>query len=60
MPREGSPNRAFRMEDLDLWQRFGDAAGKTGADRSTVLREFIRWYVRDPESRLPRRPDNSA
>lgn len=54
MPREGSPNRAFRMEDIGLWTRFGEVAEP---DRSAVLRDFIRWYVREPEAKLPKRPD---
>lgn len=45
------------MADDQLWERFGELADP---DRSTVLREFVRWYVRDPEARLPRRPDDSA
>jgi hypothetical protein len=54
MPREGSPNRAFRMDDLSIWERFGDLAEP---DRSAVLRDFVRWYVREPGAKMPRRPD---
>jgi len=54
MPREGSPNRAFRMEDIGLWDRFGEVAVP---DRSSVLRDFIRWYVRDEGATLPKRPE---
>lgn len=56
MPSVGSPNRAFRLDDLDLWTRFGAAAAEAGSDRSAVLREFIRWYVRDLGARMPQRP----
>jgi hypothetical protein len=54
MPREGSTNRAFRLPDVGLWERFGELAEP---DRSEVLRQFIRWYVRAPDAKLPRRPD---
>lgn len=56
MPRVGSPNRAFRMDDMGLWDRFGTATAETGTDRSAALRDFIRWYVREPGARLPARP----
>jgi hypothetical protein len=54
MPREGSTNRAFRLPDVGLWERFGDVAEP---DRSEVLREFIRWFLGEPGAKLPRRPD---
>jgi hypothetical protein len=41
----------------ELWHRFGEAARAAGTDRSSVLREFIRWYVRDPDAKPPKRPD---
>lgn len=56
MPREGNTNRAFRLPDVGLWDRFGNLAEP---DRSAVLRDFIRWYVREPGAKLPRRPDVS-
>lgn len=40
--------------DPDLWRQFGDVAEP---DRSAVIRNFIRWYVREEGSRMPRRPD---
>lgn len=52
MPAKGNPNRAFRLDDLGLWDRFGQVAEP---DRSAVLREFIRYYVGDLP-RPPRRP----
>lgn len=53
MPKVGSPNRAFRMVDIGLWERFGAIARP---NRSTVLREFIAWYLREPKAKLPARP----
>ncbi len=50
-----TPTRPIRV-DLDLWGRFGEAAGEQGLDRSSVLRDFIRWYVREPGAKLPARP----
>lgn len=41
--------------DPDLWAEFGAAAGER--NRSAVLREFIRWYVRQPGAKLPKRPE---
>jgi hypothetical protein len=54
MPKVGSSNRAFRLPDVGLWERFGEVAEP---DRSEVLREFIRWYVREQGAKLPRRPE---
>ncbi len=51
-PTRGTPTRPIRIEPA-LWERFGDLAQP---DRSTVLREFIRWYVREPGGRIPKRP----
>jgi hypothetical protein len=51
-----TPHRALRVED-DLWGAFGDAVARQGEpDRSTVTREFIRWYVGEPGAKMPRRP----
>jgi len=53
MPK--TPTRPVRIDD-DLWRRFGEAATAKDSDRSTVLREFIRWYVRESGARMPKRP----
>jgi hypothetical protein len=50
-----TPTRPIRV-DLDLWARFGAAADDAREDRSTLIRQFMEWYARDPGSRLPRRP----
>jgi hypothetical protein len=42
--------------DEDLWDRLGAAADQAGTDRSTVLREFARWFTRESGARLPKRP----
>lgn len=55
MPGRGTPRRAIRMPDA-LWERFGEAAQAAGTDRNAVVRELIRWYVRESGAELPRRP----
>jgi hypothetical protein len=49
----GTARQTVRI-DPELWDRFGVAARSAGVDRSSVLREFIRWYVH--EAGLPERP----
>jgi hypothetical protein len=49
----GTARQTVRI-DHELWDRFGVAARSAGVDRSSVLREFIRWYVH--EVGLPQRP----
>ncbi|WP_262015665.1 hypothetical protein [Micromonospora sp. Mcm103] len=55
-PTRGTPTRPVRV-DLDEWERFGVAAKSQGADRSSLIREFMRWYLRLPGAKLPKRPD---
>lgn len=58
----GTPRRTIRIDD-DLWGRFSTAAedvnpterGKESGT-SVVLRDFMRWYVGEKGSRMPRRP----
>ncbi|MFC6090705.1 hypothetical protein [Saccharothrix lopnurensis] len=53
-----TPHRQFRAED-DVWAKFGEAVKPLGTDRSAVLRDFVRWFVREPGAKMPRRPDSS-
>jgi hypothetical protein len=55
MPGRGTPKVTLRVPEA-LWWAFGRAARVAGADRAALLREFIRWYVREPGAKLPRRP----
>jgi hypothetical protein len=48
----GTARQTIRIDE-DLWNRFGQVAEP---DRSTVLREFIRWYVGEPGTKAPKRP----
>ena len=47
--------RAFRLAEA-LWDTFGEAAKKAGTDRGTLLREFVKWYIRLPGAKMPPRP----
>jgi metal-responsive CopG/Arc/MetJ family transcriptional regulator len=38
-----------------MWERFGEAAQQAGTDRSTLVREFVRWYLRESDAKLPKR-----
>jgi hypothetical protein len=51
-PESYRPHTSFRVE-ADLWARFGEAAGNR---RASLLREFIRWWLRMPGAKLPVRP----
>lgn len=52
-------HRSIRLEQ-DLWDRLDLAAKATGYDRSGVIRQFVRWYLRVPGAKLPQRPGPSA
>lgn len=47
-------HRTIRIDDT-LW----DAYGELVDDRTAVIRDFLRWYVREPGVKLPKRPDVS-
>lgn len=47
--------KSIRLEQ-DLWDDLGPAAQKVGHDRSGVIRQFVRWYLRRPGADLPQRP----
>jgi hypothetical protein len=58
----GTARQTFRVDE-SLWKRFDEAVRRAGADdRSSVIREFIRWYVHDRDeqgkaARMPKRPE---
>jgi hypothetical protein len=59
MPNQpATPNRAVRIDD-ETWAELGAAADAAGIDRSTVLRELARWWLRRPGAKLPSRPGDS-
>lgn len=50
--------RRFVASD-ELWEKFQkavEAGPDPEADRSKVLRTFVRWYVGEPGAELPKRP----
>lgn len=49
-------HRSVRIPD-DLWQEADAAAKAAGTDRATVINSCLRWYVREPGAKLPKRPD---
>jgi hypothetical protein len=50
-----TPLRRLRVDD-DLWEEFGAAAEP---DRSAVIRDFMRWFIREPGAKLPARPERT-
>lgn len=61
MPTKGNPRQAFRFEP-DLWRQFVAAVelSDPSADRSDVIRQLVRWYVRERGAKLPDRADREA
>lgn len=51
--QEKTPRQTFRA-DPDDWEAFGAVAGHR--QRGGLLRAFIRWYLRRPGAKLPKRP----
>lgn len=51
-PTGKTPIQHVRIPDED-WGEFKAVAGRRGP---SVLREFIRWYLRRPGAKLPVRP----
>lgn len=49
-------HRSIRIED-DLWVPLEEAARTGGLDRSGLIRQFVRWYLRVPGAKLPPRPE---
>jgi hypothetical protein len=54
-----TPPRQMRIPD-DEWHPFEDAAKTQHPEgyspRASVVRQFIRWYMRRPGAKLPERP----
>lgn len=53
-----TPPRQIRIGDE--WYDFDLAAKAQGTERATLVREFIAWYLRQPDAKLPARPDVKA
>lgn len=52
---KGTARQTVRIDE-ELWTKLGLTTETAGTDRSTVLREFVRWYVREEGAELPERP----
>jgi hypothetical protein len=50
-----TPQRTLVVEPED-WDELQIAAKAVGSNRATVLRQFIKWYIRRPGARMPQRP----
>jgi hypothetical protein len=48
----GTPRQTIRVDE-DLWVKFGELTAAEGLDRSSVLRNFIRWYIGQPGAKPP-------
>jgi hypothetical protein len=56
---KGTDRRTIRVEP-DLWDEFGEATSGGEDSRSGVIREFMRWYLRKPDAKLPQRKDDAG
>ncbi len=54
-----TPLRSIRMED-ELWAALDAAAKANGYDRSSLVRQLVRWYLAVPGAPLPPRPTSPA
>ena len=52
-------HRSVRISDED-WADLEAATAVVGSDRSTIIKQFIRWYLHRPTADLPERPDVGA
>jgi hypothetical protein len=53
--KPGTQHRSVRVSDED-WADLADVTTGIGTDRGTVIKQFIRWYLRRPGAKLPERP----
>ena len=54
----GTARQTIRVDEA-LWEQFGKETASAESDRSAVLRDFVRWYVREPGAKMPKRPPTS-
>jgi hypothetical protein len=52
----GTARQTIRVDEA-LWEQFGEQAVRAGGDRSALLRDFMRWFVREQGAKMPKRPD---
>ena len=51
----GTPQRAIAVPQ-ERWDAFREVATALGTDRSKLLNTVMAWYLREPNTVLPRRP----
>jgi hypothetical protein len=51
----GTARQTIRVDE-ESWEEFGAASESVGTDRSALIRDFMRWFVRKPGAKLPKRP----
>lgn len=56
VPTRGSKHHTFRGLSDEDWDDFATATKRQNIDRSTVIRDFIRAYLRRPGARMPKAP----
>ena len=54
-PEQHTPIQRFRLAQ-QAWEDFGVAAERAGTNRSKLLGQFVRWYIRRQGAVLPERP----
>lgn len=54
MPTRGSRHHLFRGLTDEEWQEFDDKTKAEGTNRSAVIRDYIRYYLR--RGKAPKRP----
>ena len=54
-----TPTRPVRL-DADDWEGLGEVSAAQGANRSSVIRDFVRWYLGRAGAELPERPVDRA
>jgi hypothetical protein len=50
-----TPGHNVRIPDDD-WDALGEDAKTLGTDRSKIINQLVRWYLRRPGAELPERP----
>jgi metal-responsive CopG/Arc/MetJ family transcriptional regulator len=56
--KETREPKTIRLEP-SLWTKLGPAALSNGHDRSSVIRQLVRWYLSEPGAQLPQRPERT-
>ncbi|MEO6088419.1 MAG: hypothetical protein ABIQ18_35430 [Umezawaea sp.] len=51
----GTARQTIRVDEV-LWEQFGERAASVDNDRSALLRDFMRWFVREQGAKMPQRP----